>query len=67
MLLHFLKKKTLLKDISITFNIKSSSKMLSGSFKSSASSKAATISGSKSGRGPKMKNMETKLNQYNDQ
>ena len=32
--------------------------MLLGSFKSSASSKAATISGSRSGRGPKMKNWE---------
>lgn len=38
--------------IVITFITKSSSRTLSGSFKSSASSRAATTSGSRSGRGP---------------
>ena len=46
----------LLMKIYTTFTKKSSSKMFSGSSRSSASSKAATISGSRSGRGPTKSN-----------
>ena len=46
--------KTFMDSVIPTFKTKSSSRMFLGSSRSSASSKAATMSGSRSGRGPEI-------------